>query len=88
MNAAFFFAAKCHGEPEKLYTLIAEYQSTILIDQYGQREDICEFIFADFLMNPLAMMRRLSQTADCESVRIIWLSDENHLDIINETWED
>lgn len=72
----------------RFFTLVAEYKCTFLIDQDGQITDCSgEFMYCDFLLNPVRMLNKLG-TMDCIEVRVIAQteSEEDGIEIINETW--
>lgn len=70
MFATVFFAVII-GNSERFCVMVANYKDLILIDQNGNREDICEFLFCDFVENPTERIRQIEGYKDTDAVRII-----------------
>lgn len=70
MFGTVFFAVII-GDSERFCVMVADYKDLTLIDHKGNREDICEFLFCDFLENPTELIRQIQGYEDTDAVRII-----------------
>lgn len=70
MFGTIFFAVIIDNS-ERFCVMVANYKDLTLIDQNGNREDICEFLFCDFVENPTEQIRKIQGYEDTDVVRII-----------------